>query len=69
MKAEWDKSVRSIKEAKVDKVILDLRSNPGGYFDAAIYAVDDILNEGFVISNKEMLKEMLRNMNLQREVL
>ena len=55
-KAEWDKSVRSIKEAKVDKVILDLRSNPGGYFDAAIYAVDDILNEGFVISQQRDAK-------------
>lgn len=50
--AEWSKNVRSIKEAKVEKVILDLRSNPGGFFDAAIYAVDDMLDEGFVISQQ-----------------
>lgn len=50
--SEWDKNVNSINEAKVNKVILDLRSNPGGYFDAAIYAADDMLNEGFVISQQ-----------------
>ena len=33
-----------------------MRSNPGGYFDAAIYAVDDILNEGFVISQQRDAK-------------
>lgn len=30
-----------------------MRSNPGGFFDAAIYAVDDILDEGFVISQQQ----------------
>jgi len=49
---EWDKNVRQIKEAKVDKVILDLRSNPGGFFDAAVYAADDMLDEGFIISQQ-----------------
>ncbi|MBP6922032.1 S41 family peptidase [Candidatus Dojkabacteria bacterium] len=50
---EWDKSVKKINESNVGKVILDLRSNPGGFFDAAIYAVDDILDEGFVISQQQ----------------
>lgn len=49
---EWNKSVTKINEAKVEKVILDLRGNPGGYFDAAIYAGDDLLDEGFVISQQ-----------------
>ena len=49
---EWNKSVAKINEAKVEKVILDLRGNPGGFFDAAIYAGDDLLDEGFVISQQ-----------------
>ncbi|HPQ79179.1 MAG TPA: S41 family peptidase [Candidatus Dojkabacteria bacterium] len=50
---EWDKSVQKINQSGVNKVILDLRSNPGGFFDAAIYAVDDILDEGYVISQQQ----------------
>jgi len=49
---EWNKSVAKINEANVEKVILDLRGNPGGFFDAAIYAGDDLLDEGFVISQQ-----------------
>lgn len=53
---EWDKSVKAINDAKVNKVILDLRSNPGGFFDAAIYAADDMLKEGFTISQQRDAK-------------
>ncbi|KUK67622.1 MAG: Carboxyl-terminal protease [candidate division WS6 bacterium 36_33] len=51
--SEWDKNVREIVNSGVDKVILDLRGNPGGFFDAAIYAGDDFLGEGFVISKQK----------------
>jgi len=54
--AEWNKNVKSINDAKVNKVILDLRSNPGGFFDAAIYAADDMLDEGFTISQQRDAK-------------
>lgn len=49
---EWDITVEKINNANVKKVILDLRGNPGGFFDAAIYAGDDFLDEGFVISQQ-----------------
>lgn len=49
---EWDKSVAKINSKNINKVILDLRGNPGGFFDAAIYAGDDLLDEGFVISQQ-----------------
>lgn len=51
--SEWDKNVQEIVNSGVDKVILDLRGNPGGFFDAAIYAGDDFLGEGFVISKQK----------------
>ncbi|MBP6922277.1 peptidase S41, partial [Candidatus Dojkabacteria bacterium] len=31
----------------------DLRGNPGGYFDAAVYAADDFLDTGKIISKQE----------------
>lgn len=52
-KSEWDKHVREINNAKVEKVIIDLRSNPGGFFDAAVYAADDILDKGHIISQQQ----------------
>lgn len=48
----WDAKVSEIITSKVDKMILDLRGNPGGFFDAAIYAGDEFLPEGFVISKQ-----------------
>jgi len=50
---EWNSSVKEIKDAKVNKVILDLRGNPGGFFDAAIYAADDFLQSGYIISMQQ----------------
>ena len=33
-------------------MILDLRGNPGGYFDAAVYAGDEFIDEGKVIAKE-----------------
>jgi len=49
---EWNKSVEKINKSKVEKIILDLRGNPGGFFDASIYAGDDLLDKGFIISQQ-----------------
>lgn len=51
--SEWNAKVKEIKDAKVNKVILDLRGNPGGFFDAAIYAADDFLQGGYTISMQQ----------------
>ena len=49
----WDMAVDDIVESGVEKVMIDLRGNPGGFFDAAIYAADDFLDEGKVISQQQ----------------
>lgn len=49
---QWDAKADEILESGVQKMILDLRGNPGGFFDAAIYAGDDFLDEGHVISKQ-----------------
>jgi len=49
----WDDSVESILNSGVKKMILDLRGNPGGYFDAAIYAADDFIDTGKVLAKEQ----------------
>ncbi|MCD4811597.1 S41 family peptidase [bacterium] len=49
----WDKIVDEITENGTKKVIIDLRGNPGGYFDAAVYVADDFLSGTQTISFQE----------------
>ncbi|MBI2356594.1 S41 family peptidase [Candidatus Dojkabacteria bacterium] len=49
----WDKAVDSIVKSNAKTVILDLRGNPGGYFDSAVYAAGDFLKKGEVVSKQE----------------
>ncbi len=49
----WDEAVNSIVESGVKKMVLDLRGNPGGFFNAAIYAADDFLDAGKVIAKEQ----------------
>jgi carboxyl-terminal processing protease len=49
----WNKNVDKIVKSGVKKMILDLRGNPGGYFDAAIYSADEFLDEGHIISMQQ----------------
>jgi carboxyl-terminal processing protease len=51
--SNWDNIVEDIVDSGVDKIILDLRSNPGGYFDAAVYAANDFLKDGKIISQQK----------------
>ena len=56
----WDSKVTEIINSKTSKMILDLRGNPGGFFDAAIYAGDEFLPEGFIISKQSDGKDNTR---------
>jgi carboxyl-terminal processing protease len=49
---KWEEKVDEILDTGAEKMILDLRGNPGGFFDSAIYAGDEFLDEGFVISKQ-----------------
>lgn len=50
--AEWDKAVAEIKSTipNLKGVVLDLRSNPGGYFQAAIHVASEFIASGTVSS-------------------
>lgn len=60
---KWKAEAEKIKASGVNKMILDLRGNPGGFFDAAIYAADDFLGEGFVISKQSDAKGRVTDFN------
>lgn len=49
----WEEATNEIINKGAKKMILDLRGNPGGYFNAAIYAADEFLAGNEVISIQE----------------
>ncbi len=38
---QWDQAVKDLNERKIDKVIVDLRNNPGGYVDGVKYVASE----------------------------
>lgn len=42
----WDDIVDEVIESGVDKLVIDLRGNPGGYLNSVAYALDDFLSVG-----------------------
>jgi carboxyl-terminal processing protease len=50
---EWDEVVNKIVADKdVDMVLLDMRNNPGGFFDMAIVVASDFIEDGIVVSQQ-----------------
>ena len=51
--SNWEGIVEQVVENGTKKLILDLRSNPGGFFDAAIYSADDFIDGIKILSIQE----------------
>ncbi len=55
--ALWDQKVRDIvlrkQRGSLDGLVLDMRGNPGGYLDSAIYIAEEFLKEGDLIVKQE----------------
>jgi carboxyl-terminal processing protease len=53
---EWDRAVQSIlgkwNNQEIAGVVLDLRNNPGGYFDISIKIASDFIQKGVIVSQK-----------------
>ena len=58
---KWDEVVAEVVDSGVEKILIDLRSNPGGFFDAAVYAADDFLDTGALISQQSDGKGNVQN--------
>lgn len=54
--SEWDEVVSQIVAQKnsLDGVILDMRNNPGGYFNDAIYIASEFIRSGVIVSQKDV---------------
>lgn len=54
---EWDKATDEIQtkwsKKEVKGMILDLRDNPGGYLDSAVYLASDFLPQGKIVVKQE----------------
>lgn len=48
----FDDAVKAIKKEGAVALILDMRDNPGGYFDAAVKIADRLLPEGRIVSTR-----------------
>lgn len=51
---EWDAIVTKIlaERTKIDGIVLDVRNNPGGFFDGAIAVASDFIKSGVVVSQQ-----------------
>ena len=51
---EWNNAVSEIllRKQGIDGVILDLRNNPGGYFNEAIHVASEFVKNGVIVSEK-----------------
>lgn len=49
---EWNEKVAEIIAKRPDGVVLDLRNNPGGYLDGAVFVASEFLSEGVVVKQE-----------------
>lgn len=49
----WDKAVKEVVASKSRGLVLDLRGNPGGYFDSAIYSGNEFLAKGSILAKQQ----------------
>lgn len=63
----WDEKVEEFLQSGEDKLIVDLRGNPGGFFDAGVYAAEEFLSKGSVIAKQEDRQGRVRDYQVKRE--
>lgn len=49
---EWNKAVSDIVSANPDALVLDLRNNPGGFLEGAVFVASEFLDGGDVVSQE-----------------
>lgn len=47
--SEWEKAIVQIKAEKPKAVILDMRNNPGGFLNGAVFIASEFLDHGIVV--------------------
>ncbi len=59
---DWEEAMSQIKSSvkELDSVVLDLRGNPGGYLQSAVYIAEEFFSEGVVIYEENAQKEQTK---------
>lgn len=52
-KAEWDETVRTALSSEYKVILLDVRNNPGGFLDGAVYVASEFLDGGVVVLQED----------------
>lgn len=52
---EWDEAVSSALATAPKGVVVDVRNNPGGFLDAAVYIASEFLDKGTVVMQEDAL--------------
>ncbi len=68
-KQEWLDKVRKIKKSHADRMILDLRNNPGGYLDGAIFIASEFLPNGIIVKQAGRYKTETYQVNRHGQLL
>lgn len=66
-KGNWDEAVTSILNGSSKGLILDLRGNPGGYFDAGTYAANEFVSRGAILAKQSDRQGDQREFKASRE--
>lgn len=68
---EWNEAVDNIKKAydrsEITGMVLDLRDNPGGYLDGAVYTASEFLPKGRLVVKQESSVGESKTYNVNRE--
>lgn len=54
--SNWDKKIKEIVASKAKGLVIDLRGNPGGFFDSALHAGEDFLPKGTIMAKQQNRK-------------
>ncbi|PIR98894.1 peptidase S41 [Candidatus Collierbacteria bacterium CG10_big_fil_rev_8_21_14_0_10_44_9] len=60
---EWDAKIAEIIVAKPAGLVLDLRNNPGGYLDGAVYVSSEFLSSGVIVKQEGRSKSEIYNVD------
>ncbi len=66
-KGVWNAKVEEFLKTGSNKLILDLRGNPGGFFDAGLYAAEDFLPKNTIIAKQEDRNGVIQEYRVSRE--
>lgn len=54
-RSEWDEAVRAALSSAPEGIIVDVRNNPGGFLDAAVYIASEFVEDGNVVLQEDAL--------------